>query len=157
MESAAQGGTLPGLPHPDTGAEFYEGVPLRRFVAWCMDVLVTLAIGGPIALLFGILTLGMGFAAFPVILAGTSLFYRTVTIANRSATWGMRAMGIELRRHDGERFDPLTAFLHTLGYLACMTVFPVQIVSCATVLATRYRQSLPDLALRTAMINRPVP
>jgi uncharacterized RDD family membrane protein YckC len=157
MSSAVEGGSLPGLPHPETGADFYDGVPLRRFVAWCVDVTVVLAIGGPIALVFGLVTLGMGFAAFPLILAGVGLLYRTATISGRSATWGMRATGIELRRHDGARFDPLTALLHALGYLVCITVLPLQLVSCATILATPYRQSLPDLFLRTAMINRPVP
>lgn len=157
METAYQARSLPGLPDPDTAADFYEGVPSRRLVAWGIDVLVTLVIGVPIALVFGVLTLGFGFAAFPLILAATSLIYRTTTIADRSATWGMRAMGVELRRHDGERFDALTAFLHTAGYILCMTVFVLQLVSCVTILTTRYRQSLPDLFLRTAMINRPAP
>ena len=31
--------------------------------------------------------------------------YRVLTLGDRSATWGMRAMGIEFRRADGTRFD----------------------------------------------------
>lgn len=155
MQTASFSGSLPGLPDPETNAEFYDGVPSRRLAAWVVDVLITFAIGGPIALVFGIVTLGFGFAAFPLILAGTSLIYRTSTIAGRSATWGMRFMGIELRRHDGSRFDALTALLHTLGYLGSMTVFPIQIANCIAIITTRYGQSLPDLFLRSAMINRP--
>ncbi|WP_424931168.1 RDD family protein [Amaricoccus macauensis] len=155
MQTAAFAGYLPGLPDPDTNAEFYEGVPSRRLAAWGVDFAITLAIALPIGLIFGIVTLGFGFAAFPLIMAATSLIYRTSTIASRSATWGMRFMGIELRRHDGSRFDAITAFLHTLGYIVAMTVFVIQVVSCVTILTTRYRQSVPDLFLRTAMINRP--
>lgn len=147
---------MPGLPDPDTQSEFYDGVTSRRLVAWVIDVLITLAIGVPIAIVFGLVTLGIGFAAFPLVIAGTSIVYRTTTIAHASATWGMRAMGIELRRHDGGRLDPLFAFLHSAGYVFCITVFPLQIVSCIMILTLRYGQSLQDIFLRTAMINRPV-
>lgn len=157
MQPDAFARPMSGLPDPETEAEFYEGVPSRRAVAWVVDVLVVLAIGVPMALLFGIFTLGFGFAAFPLILSAVGLLYRTSTISNRSSTWGMRFMGIELRRHDGSRLDATTAFLHSLIYTGCMMMFPFQIISCISILATRYRQGLQDLALGTTAINRPAP
>jgi hypothetical protein len=36
-----------------------------------------------------------------------------------------------------------------------MAFFVVQVVSCIAILTTRYGQSIPDLVLRTTVINRP--
>jgi uncharacterized RDD family membrane protein YckC len=148
-------GTMYGLPDPEADRQFYAGVPSRRLAAWFFDFVIILAIALPAGLIFGLLTLGFGFALFPVILVCVSVAYRTATIASRSATWGMRFLGIEFRRHDGTRFDLATAFLHTLGYTVSMAFFVVQIVSCIAILTTRYGQSIPDLVLRTTVINRP--
>ena len=146
---------MPGLPDPDRDAQFYEGVPLRRFAAWLVDLAIVLIAGVPLALLFGLLTLGFGFALFPAIVGGTALVYRVLTLAGGSATWGMRFTGLEFRRHDGTRFDLLFALLHTAITAVCFGVFVLQLVSCGTILWTRYRQSLADIVLGTTAINRP--
>jgi uncharacterized RDD family membrane protein YckC len=146
---------MPGLPDPAQDPQFYEVVQPRRLAAWVADVVVILAIGVPLAFLFGLMTVGFGFALFPLILLGVGLVYRTATIAGGSATWGMRLMGIELRRHDGARLDLATAFLHTAIYTVCIGVMLLQVASVVGMLATRYGQGLPDIVLRTAMINRP--
>lgn len=147
--------SLPGLPDPDRAPEFYARVPSRRLVAWVVDMAVILAIGVPLALVFGLVTLGLGLALFPLVILATSVAYRTLTLGAGSATWGMRFVGIELRRQDGLRLDGTTAFLHTLLYSGCFAVFPIQVLSMIGMISTRYGQGLPDLALRTAMINRP--
>lgn len=148
-------GEMPGLPDPERDREFYAGVPLRRFVAWCLDVVIVLAIGLPAAVLFGLATFFVGFLLFPFVLVATDVLYRTLTLANGSATWGMRFAGVELRRHDGARLDFVTALLHVSLYtLAWMTVLP-QLLSCLTILGTRYGQALQDFALRTTAINKP--
>ena len=149
-------GPMHGLPDPERDRQFYDGVPMRRLFAWFIDVAIILAVGVPLALVFGLATLGFGFALFPVILAATGFFYRTATIAGGSATWGMRAMGIELRRGDGTRFDFFTALMHVGIYTVCVGVFVLQLVSCLAILGTRYRQGIPDLVLSTTAINRPV-
>jgi uncharacterized RDD family membrane protein YckC len=155
MHASDTWGTMSGLPDPERDRQFYDGVPALRLAAWCVDVVVVFAIALPVGLIFGLLTFGFGFALFPLILVGVSVGYRTATIASRSATWGMRFLGIEFRRHDGTRFDLLTAFLHTLGYTFAMAFFVVQLISCIAILTTRYGQSIPDLVLRTTAINRP--
>jgi uncharacterized RDD family membrane protein YckC len=149
-------GSMDGLPDPDRDPQFYDGVRSRRLAAWFFDVAVILLVGVPVAILFGLATFGFGFALFPLIVAGIGFVYRIMTISSRSATWGMRFMGIELRRHDGSRLDFTTAVLHTGIYTVAFTLFPLQILSCLAILGTRYGQGLQDLALRTAMINRPV-
>jgi uncharacterized RDD family membrane protein YckC len=148
-------GPMAGLPDPDRDRQFYEGVPARRLAAWVFDLMVILAIGVPVAVLFGLATFGFGFALFPLVVAGVGFLYRTATIAAGSATLGMRFLGIELRRRDGTRFDLTTALLHTAIYTVAFSVILLQLVSCVAIITTRYGQGLPDIVLRTTAINRP--
>lgn len=156
MQATRYSGPMAGLPDPDTSADYYSGVPLRRFIAWLIDLVVVIAIGVPIAVVFGVFTLGFGFALFPAIVTAVAFAYRTWTLADGSATWGMRFCGIEFRRGDGTRFDFTTAFLHTLIQTVAFAFFVLQLLSCVTILGTRYGQSLPDLILGTAALHRSV-
>jgi uncharacterized RDD family membrane protein YckC len=155
MQAFRTFGPMDGLPDPERDRQFYEGVPGRRLAAWFVDVAIILAIGVPLALVFGLMTLGFGFAIFPLIVAGVGFFYRTATIAGGSATWGMRFVGIEFRRGDGTRFDFVTALAHTALYTDAFGVVLLQLVSCMAMLGTRYGQGLPDIVLGTTAINRP--
>jgi uncharacterized RDD family membrane protein YckC len=148
-------GPMAGLPDPERDRQFYDGVPARRLAAWFVDMAVILLVGVPVAVFFGLATFGFGFALFPLVVAGVGFLYRTATIAGGSATWGMRAMGIELRRGDGTRFDLPMALAHTAIYTVCFGFVVLQLVSCAAMLGTRYGQGLPDLILGTTAINRP--
>lgn len=138
-----------GLPDPDTQAEFYADVPMKRAIAWVVDVLLVFAS----ALLISLLTIGIGFFFFGFLLLVIGFIYRTVSLANRSATLGMRLTAIELRTVRGERFDLPTAALHTLGYQVSMAVFLAQIVSIVLMLTTPRAQGLTDHILGTAAIN----
>jgi uncharacterized RDD family membrane protein YckC len=155
MHADRLSGPMAGLPDPEHDRQFYEGVPARRLVAWFIDLAIVLAVGVPVAVVFGLMTLGFGFALFPIVVGGIGFLYRTATIAGGSATWGMRVTGIEFRRGDGSRFDLATAFLHTAIYAVALSVIVLQLISCIAILATRYRQSLPDIILGTTAINRP--
>ena len=155
MHADAYRGPMAGLPDPELDRQFYEGVPARRLVAWFVDVALVLLVGVPLAVLFGVFTLGFGFALFPFLVAATGFLYRVATIAGGSATWGMRFVGIELRRGDGSRFDLVTAALHTGIYMVCISTIALQAISCLTIVGTRYRQSLADIILGTTAINSP--
>ena len=156
MTAFDHAGPMAGLPDPDRDPQFYEGVPTRRFFAWVIDLLLILLVGGPLAVAFGLATLGFGFALFPLVVAGFGFFYRVATITRGSATWGMRFAGIELRRGDGSRFAFMTAVLHTAIYTVAFSVVVLQALSCLTILFSRYRQGLNDLVLGTTAINRPL-
>jgi uncharacterized RDD family membrane protein YckC len=78
-----------------------------------------------------------------------------VTLANGSATWGMRLMAIELRRWDGRRFDLEAAFLHTLGYSISIAITPLQVVSVVLMLSSSRGQGLTDHLIGSAALNRP--
>lgn len=139
-----------GLPDPDYQSEFYENVPAKRAIAWVVDTIVVVAI---VAVLI-VLTVGIGvfFAGFLWLIVG--FVYRVVTLANGSATLGMRMTAIELRRGDGSRFDLGTAVLHTLGYSLSMSFVLPQVASIILMLTNERGQGLSDLALGTAAINR---
>ena len=139
-----------GLPDPDTQAEFYEDVTLKRLFAWFIDVVLIAAI----CVLISLLTLGIGFFLWGLIYLAVSFVYRVTTLSNASATLGMRLTAIELRNHRGERFDRTTAALHTLGYFVSMSTFVVQMISIVMMFTTPRGQGLSDMMLSTAAVNR---
>lgn len=139
-----------GLPDPAYQAEFYADVPMKRLMAWVIDTVLVIAI----VVLIVLLTAGIGifFAAFLWLVVG--FIYRVVTIANGSATWGMRMMSIELRQRDGGPMDASMATLHTLGYTVSMSFVPLQIASIILMLTSARAQGLTDMVLGTAALNR---
>lgn len=138
------------LPDPDRQPEFYQSVATKRFIAWLFDIafislLCTVAI---------LLTLGLGFFVLALIYAVVSFVYRVVTIANGSATLGMRFMGIELRDSFGERMDTGKAVAHTAGYFVSMAFPVLQIISIIMMLTSARCQGLTDMFLGTVMLNQ---
>ncbi|RVV99775.1 RDD family protein [Mesobaculum littorinae] len=140
-----------GLPDPETEAEFYEGVPTKRAIAWCLDVTLI----GIVSVVLVPFTLFTALFYFPVLMAVVGFLYRWVCLTRGSATLGMRLTGIEIRDHSGARLDPTGAFLHTAGYAASLAIFPLQLVSIALMLISPRAQGLTDHGLGTAAINRP--
>lgn len=140
---------LRGLPDPETSPECYDGVALKRAIAWLVDVTVIAVI---CALLVP-LTAFVGLFFFPLMMV-VGFVYRVATIASGSATWGMRLMAIELRDGDDRPLDTSQAFLHTAGYAVSMMVFPLQLVSMAMMLLTPHGQGLTDSVLATTALRR---
>jgi len=140
----------PHLPDPLRAPQFYEGVALKRFIAWVIDS----------ALIFVLSLLIVPFTAFtalfflPLLYLVVGFGYRAITIGSASATFGMRIMSIELRDSRGERFDFSQALVHTLGFTLSMAFFLVQAVSIILMIGSARGQSLTDMALGTVMINR---
>jgi len=143
------------LPDPDLDAQFYDGVTLKRFVAWVIDAIIIGILSVLASLVVGVMTLGLGFLLVPLIFVAVTFAYRGLTIATRSATWGMRLVGIELRNRAGNRLEPLQAFLHTAIFMALMATLLGWIITVICILSTHYRQGVPDLILGTTAINVP--
>lgn len=139
------------LPDPVDQPEFYDGVLPKRAIAWVIDVLLITAL----TFLAGLLTLTVGFFLWPLFFLVIGFLYRLTTLTNGSATWGMRAMGIELRDVQGNRFDGIQAALHVAGYYATLAFVLPALASFAAMLVTGRRQSLTDMLLGSAAINRP--
>lgn len=139
-----------GLPDPDYDADFYQDVPSKRLIAWIIDVIV-------ISLITAVLTVFSLFTALfflPVLFAIVSFLYRWGTLSGKSATIGMRLVALEMRRADGSRFDGTTAFLHTVGYVVSVVTFPLQLISIVMILMSARHQSLTDVVLGTAALNK---
>jgi len=149
--------TGPAMAQPDPirDAEFYEGVPLRRAVAFVLDAILITLLGLVTWLVVTLITFGIGFFLFPVIAFAVSFAYRWLTIASSSATPGMMFLGVELRNLDGYRLTPVEAALHTGIFLILMLSVIGWIATVVAILATERRQGLPDLVLGTVAINRP--
>lgn len=138
------------LPDPITQPGFYENVPAKRFLAWVFDAVFVLGLCLVILPFTGFL----GLFFLPSLWLVVGFAYRTITIANSSATWGMRIASIELRNSDGARLGLPEAALHTLGYTISIGVFLLQAVSIVLMCASLRGQSLSDHILGTVMLNR---
>ena len=141
------------LPDPEFYPEFYSDVPLKRVVAWAIDLLVTLALT-VVALA---LTLFVGVFFLPLFFAAVSIGYRTVMLGRYGATLGMMVMALKWRRLDGRAPDALTAFYYAAFHAGQWTVFPAQIASMVMIMVTPYRQGLNDTVLGTTMLHRVAP
>jgi uncharacterized RDD family membrane protein YckC len=144
-----------GLPHPVADARFYSGVPLRRLLAFALDTLAIFLLGLVAGLIFGLATLGAGFALIVPVMGVTGLAYRIGSLARWSATPGMWATGIEFRRRDGHPFGLGEAVIHTVVFTVCMMTGIVQVVSMALMALAPLGRGVPDLLLGSAAINRP--
>lgn len=123
---------------------------MKRLFAWVVDAVLTL-LACVVILPFTAFT---GLFFFPFLFLVVGFAYRFVTIANGSATWGMRLFAIELRRADGAPMDAGSAFAHTLGYTLSWTVPVFQLISIVMMASTERGQGLSDQVLGTVMINR---
>ena len=139
------------LPDPEMHAEFYEGVPTKRLLAWLIDTLVILLLTALVVLLSLFTTL----LILPLVALVVSFVYRTVSLARKSATPGMRIMGITMLTHEGKPFDLATATLHTLGYTISISTVLIQVASIVLMLGSARGQGLSDHLLGTVAINKP--
>ncbi|MEM9636739.1 MAG: RDD family protein [Pseudomonadota bacterium] len=137
-------------PDPQTQPDFYKDVPLKRFMAWGVDAVLTF-LACLVILPFTAFT---GLFFFPLLFLVVGFIYRTITIANGSATWGMRLFAIELRNSQGMPLDLGAAFSHTLGYTISWAVAPLQLISMVLMATTERGQGLSDHMVGTVMINR---
>jgi len=139
-----------GLPDPIHQAGFYRDVSTKRLVAFVVDsILITV-----ITILLIPLTAFTALLFFGFLGGAVALVYRTASLANGSATPGMRLMGIEFRTRLGERLDLATAFVHTTLFLFSLSMVFPQVISVILMLTSGRGQGLSDFLLGTAVINR---
>ncbi|WP_128254081.1 RDD family protein [Falsirhodobacter deserti] len=138
------------LPDPERHAEFYDGVPMKRGLAWLVDItLIFIA-----TMIIVPLTAFTALFFYPLLFVAVGFVYRWWSLSRRSATPGMRLFGIEFLNRDGQRLDGGEALLHVLGYMLSMGTLLVQLLSVVLMLTTRRGQGLTDLVLGTVAINR---
>lgn len=138
------------LADPVTQPQFYKDVASKRLIAWVIDTMVIVLI----SMLIVPFTAFVALFFFIGLVAVVSFVYRTITLATGSATWGMRIMAIEIRDASGARLDLSGAFLHTLGYTISWAIAPLQLISIVLMATSSRGQSLTDMVIGSAALNR---
>lgn len=138
------------LPDPHYQPAFYADVPLKRLLAFAIDTVILLLA----TLLLALISFGLVLIFLLPVWWLLNFAYRAVTLANGSATPGMRLLAIEFRTADGRRFDQTAALLHTAGFMLSFTFFPVQVVSMILMVTSPRAQGLTDHVLGSVAINR---
>ena len=150
-------------PHaydPVANPELFEGVLLRRMVAFIIDLIVIaipLVLATIVIFVFGLLTLGLGWALFWLLSPGSviwALFYYGLTLGSpASATLGMRAMGIEMRTWYGGPLYFVLGAVHAVVFWVSVSVLTPFILIVGLF---NGRKRLPhDMLVGTVLINNP--
>ena len=131
----------------------YEGVLTRRVIGFCVDYAIVALLCIPVAILvffLGILTLGLGWMLYGILLPLVALPYVAATLGGRNqATVGMRWTGVRMERLDGGRVNGLLAIVHTVLFWAG-NVFLTPLILLATWFTDRKR-TVHDLLLGTVV------
>ncbi len=143
---------------PIAEPEYFDGVLGRRFVAFLIDaVLICAPIGAAAVFIFvfGFLTFGFGWFLFSLLSPGFviwALAYTGLTLGGpRSATVGMRAMGIEMRQSSGAPMNTLLAVLSVVLFWVLLSVLTPFVVLVG--LLNARKRLLHDLILGTVVTN----
>jgi uncharacterized RDD family membrane protein YckC len=131
----------------------YEGVRTRRVLACMIDYPIVGLLTIPFAILvlvLGLLTLGLGWMLFTVLVPLVALLYIWNTLGGpNQATTGMRLMGIRLDRLDGAPIDGITAVVHSVLFWAGNVIL-TPLVLLVTLFTDRKR-TLHDILLGTVV------
>jgi uncharacterized RDD family membrane protein YckC len=124
-----------------------EGVMIRRVFAWVIDILLLgliLAALWFVLLLFGVLTLGLGFALLGALPFVPFCYHWLFVASPASATPGQQALGLVVRRNDDLGRPPLLqAFVYTLVFY--LTLATTGLLLLFALFTVRHR-TLHDLA-----------
>ena len=132
-------------PFPDD-AWLTEGVRTRRVFAWFVDLLLIGLIVAAlwfVLLLFGLLTLGLGFPLMGI-LPFIPFCYHFLFVAGSGATPGQQAMGLAVRRN--EDLGPpmaLQALIYTLVFYVTLALTGLLLLIA---LFTTRKRTLHDIA-----------
>jgi len=135
---------------------YASDIVFKRILAHIVDGAILLAVMAPLGFLMvvtAVATFGLLIVPFAVaFLALRFLYYVGFTAGSRSATPGMRMLGIELRTPDGGRPDLLQAFLRLVTYYVLVGVLSPLILLAAFFNAQR--RALHDMVSETVVVNR---
>jgi uncharacterized RDD family membrane protein YckC len=141
---------------PAERPEIYIGVRTRRVLAFFVDAALILALMtlayGMVAVL-GIVTLGLGWLLFALVWPFVAILYILFTLGGpRSATPGMRLVGLEMRTGYGAPMYPVLALAHAVLFWLSVTIL-TPLVLLVSLFSARKRL-LHDLVLGTIVIRR---
>ncbi|WP_196259037.1 RDD family protein [Pelagibacterium limicola] len=144
------------LPNPATSPELFDSILSRRVFAFIIDCIVMMILIAAVSIaaaVLGILTLGLAWLAFPLIVPVVFVAYYAVTLGSPSrATLGMRAMDIVLTPTRDVPLDGWMAMLHVVAFWATCSILTPFILAVG--LITNRRQLLHDILLGVLMVRR---
>ncbi len=143
------------LPDPATSPELFDGVLIRRSIAFLIDTVIMsigIAIAAVLLGILGVLTLGIAWLGYFILVPAVIILYYASTLGSSGrATIGMRVMDIVLTPTRTKPLDGVRAVLHPLIFWVTIWVFwPL----LAIALFTPRRQLLHDLFVGTLMVRR---
>jgi uncharacterized RDD family membrane protein YckC len=135
--------------------EFIAGVMSRRCFAWLIDLVLICLLCVPIFLvlmLFGLITLGLGFVAMAALPAVPFLYHFLSLLRPASATPGQALMGLTVRR-DADLGPPtgLQALIFTAVFYVTMATSGLLLLIA---LFTVRHRTLHDLASDLVVVRR---
>ncbi len=151
-------------PHaydPVSNPELFEGVLARRLIAFLIDVVIIIVpvlFAAIFIFMFGLVTLGLGWALFWLLSPGTviwALCYYGLTFgAPQSATIGMRVMDLEMRTWYGAPAYFVLGAVHAIVYWVTVSFLTPLILLVG--FFNERRRLLHDILVGTVIINNPV-
>jgi uncharacterized RDD family membrane protein YckC len=155
------GGVAPHAFDPWLQPELFRGVLTRRMIAFLIDLIV-LSVPIVLAILFiavfGIVTLGLGWALFwlvsPASIIWALVYYGASLGGPHSATLGMRVMDLELRTWYGAPGYFVLGAMHAVLFWISISVLSPLVLLVG--LFNGRRRLLHDVVLGTVVINNSV-
>lgn len=161
--STAREDTAPaaGAFDPYQEPELFRGVLARRVFAFLLDLIVIsipIILGYLFIAVFGLITLGLGWALFwpawPASVLWAIIYYGACIGGPHSATLGMRVMDLELRTWYGAPGYFLLGAMHAVLFWISVSVLSPLVLLVG--LFNSRRRLLHDIVLGTVVINSSV-
>src|SRR5262249_40124482 len=150
-------------PHaydPVANPELFEGVLVRRSIAFLIDIIIIaipVLLAALFVFVFGLITLGLGWVLFKLLWPATviwALVYYGLTFGSAaSATIGMRIMDLEMRTWDGAPAYFVLGAVHGLLYWVTISFLTPLVLLVA--FFNERRRLLHDMLVGTIVINAP--
>ena len=157
----ASGGVPPHAFDPNVDPELFRGVATRRVFAFLIDLVVLsvpVVFGYVFIAVFGLITLGLGWALFwiawPASVIWAIVYYGASLGGPHSATLGMRVMDLELRTFYGAPGYFVLGAMHAVLFWVSISFLTPFVVLVG--LFNSRRRLLHDIVLGTVVINNSV-
>jgi uncharacterized RDD family membrane protein YckC len=154
----SDGGVQPHAFDPVLQPELFRGVAIRRVFAFLIDLVVLsvpVILGYVFIAVFGLITLGLGWALFwlawPASVIWAILYYGATLGGPQSATIGMRVMDLELRTWYGAPGYFVLGAMHAVLFWVSISFLTPLVVLVG--LFNGRRRLLHDVILGTVVIN----
>lgn len=144
--------------YPIYAAPATQGVLTRRLVAYLIDIVVilffTMLLGAAI-LVLGVVTFGLGWLLFGIVVPGAAILYTAVTMGgSRQSTIGMRFCGLRVvDASSGGPVDALRAAVHALLFYLAISTFVVWAIDVAIGVFRSDRRMGRDLVVNITMVR----